>query len=193
MNASKDKPIVIIDTSVFGNLLDRKTSQQTYDIFLEVDKDYNLAISKITVHEIIARGTSDINSILSMFKKMKEFEISDYVIVFSGFLYNIGIKGHCDSIIASTAFLNRAVILTSNQKDFREPLFTEEKCWNVNYKDDENRTASNNIYLLSSNTTKISEKILKIEYVKEGIARDLALKSRLRSRKSHTETRTSGL
>lgn len=182
MATDASKPIAIVDTNIFGNLLDKKTFQRTFDIFLEIDKTYSIAISKITVLEIVAIGTSDIRTILRMFSKMREFDIDDNIILFAGLMNKIGIRGQCDSIIASTAFLNGAVVLTSNQRDFSEPLFNELKFWHIDQKDDMNRTKSSNIYLLASNPISISKEILNVEYVKDTFAKASNSDSNLRSK-----------
>jgi predicted nucleic acid-binding protein len=160
-------PVVIVDTTVFGNLLISKTTDKTLNILIELTKTYSLAISKVTIMEVLSKGTKDINKITKLFKAFKTYDVSDEVLMYAGLLYSSGIKGHIDSIIASTAFLNNASILTSNQKDFPEPLFTEFAYWHISYKDKCNRTKTDNLYHLSANLDKIGKRLLEIEYIKD--------------------------
>lgn len=168
-------PIVIIDTNIFGNLLDVKTIGDTFQILLELSKSYEISISKITIQEIISKGTKDVDGIISGLRSFKRFEVDDFVLVFAGLMTCIGVKGSFDSIIASTAFLNGASILTGNQKDFPEPFFTETKSWSLTYKDNGNRTVHQMIHLLLSDAGKTLDKINNIEYVQEVIKKNASV------------------
>ncbi|GEM_PF-3552902 len=168
-------PIVIIDTNIFGNLLDPKTLGDTFQILLELGKDFEISISKITIQEIISKGTKDVDGIISGLRSFKRFEIDDVVLVFAGLMTCVGVKGPFDSIIASTAFLNGASILTGNQKDFPEPCFIETKSWSLAYKDDGNRTVHQMIHLLLNDAGKTLDKINNIEYVQEVIKKNASV------------------
>jgi len=160
-------PILIADTNIFGNLLDQKTLNDTFQIISELNKSYQLSISKITLQEIVSKGTKDVAGILKGLQGFRRFEVDESILLFAGLMACVGIKGNFDSIIASTAFLNNAVILTANQKDFPEPCFTETKSWSISYKDNRNRTIHQMIHLLSTNVKETAEKINNIEYVQE--------------------------
>lgn len=167
---NKQLPVVLIDTNIFGNLLDPKTLIDTYEILAELSKQYELSISKITIQEIISKGTKDISEIVEiLFKTFRKFDIDDNVLIFGGLMNCVGIKGQFDSIIASTAFLNNSCILTANQKDFPEPCFKEIKCWSINYKDNGNRTAHLMIHLLTIDINKTTDKFNGIEYIRNTI------------------------
>jgi len=159
-------PIVIIDTNIFGSLFDINSTKDTLAILVDLLKGHRLYVSKITMMEIISKGTKDISAIMKVFKAFALFEIDDDVLTFAGLMFFAGIRGHMDSIIASTAFLNNTLLLTANQKDFPEPLFSERFCWHVHYKDDNNRTKTDNIYLLSVNPENVGKKLQSIDYVK---------------------------
>jgi predicted nucleic acid-binding protein len=161
-------PIAIVDTNIFGNLLDKKTVGDTHKILDELSSSYRLAISYITVQEIIAVGSKEVAEILDLFDaSFAQFDINQSVIVFAGYMTCVGVHSGCDSIVASTAFLNKAFVLTANQKDFPEPLFNERQFWHINSLDDRKRTKTENIYLLEPDYKQIEEKISNIEYVKQ--------------------------
>lgn len=168
--ATSELPVVLVDTNIFGNLLDPKTFEQTYNIIIDLSKKYRLSISNITIQEIVSKGTKDISSILKLFRAFKKFEVDNDVLVFAGLMTCVNIKGNFDSIIASTAFLNNAGILTANQRDFPEPCFTEIDIWSISCKDDGNRTIHHLIHLLSSNVEKTAKKFVEeVEYVREAM------------------------
>lgn len=160
-------PILIVDTNIFGNLLDEKTLDDTFKILVELSKGYQLSISNITLQEIVSKGTKDVYEIIRSFKSFKKFEVDKTVLMIAGLMTCIGIKGNFDSIIAATSFLNEAVILTGNQKDFPEPCFNEIRHWKIKYKDKGNRTAYYLIHLLAVNINKTLGKFNKLEYVQE--------------------------
>src|SRR3972149_1846849 len=111
-SATNELPIVLVDTNIFGNLLDPKTLDDTYKILIELSVNYQLSVSKITIQEIISKGTKDVLEITKILESFRRFEVNEDVLIFAGLMSCVGIKGHFDSIIASTAFLNNAGILT---------------------------------------------------------------------------------
>lgn len=160
-------PVLIIDTNIFGNLLDQKTIEDTWRIITELKSSYQLSVSNITLQEIISKGTKDVNGILKILAGFRRFEIDEKVLIFGGLMSCVGIKGNFDSIIASTVFLNNAFLLTANQRDFPEPCFKESKNWVIKYKDSGNRTAYRSIYLLTVDAEKTANEVGKVEFVQE--------------------------
>jgi len=167
ISSASNLPIVIIDTNIFGSLFDINSTKDTLEILVNLLKQYRLYVSKITMMEIISKGTKDISAIMKVFKAFHLFEVNDDILTFAGLMICAGIRGQMDSIIASTAFLNNTHLLTTNQKDFPEPLFSEKYCWHVHYKDENNRTKTDNIYLLSVNPENVGKKLQGIDYVRE--------------------------
>ena len=162
------KPYVILDTNIFGYLLSRDMLGQILEILKELSGVYEIVASKYTYFELVRKGTKDVRDVVKSFDQFKTFEINEKVLFIAALLYYIwGPKSHDgDCIIASTALLNSAYILTANNTDFPEPYFKEVKFWNVNFPR-ENRTCNILIHLLKADDAKILEDMRKIPYIEE--------------------------
>lgn len=171
---TNSKPLLILDTNIPIYLSDKKKLSQLAKVLSKLETKYEFTISAITTNEILKRGTRDIKETLEAINDFETFEVSKKVLIVSAIFIGAGMKDNelGDSIIAATAFLMKADILTANQKDFPEPFFNEKDCWQLKEKDDKRRTKTTNIYLLKINFDKCKEKFMKIEYIQERMNQD---------------------
>lgn len=116
----KENSMILIDTSVFIDHL--RGYKLATDLFKDLYIREDIIFSAITEAELIAgkqcKNKFVKEEILRFIHKWKKVEVSNQVAVLAGDLcreYNTEIP---DSIIAATAILNKAKVITKNVRDF---------------------------------------------------------------------------
>lgn len=164
------KPLLILDTNILIYLFDKLKIVKIFEILKQLYPDHELSISTYTHYEIIGWGSKNILELVKTLNLFRNIHVDMEVLIFAGLMKCLGIRKNGDSIIASTSFLNNALILTANHRDFPEPYFKEIKFWPVDYRTDKNRTNIQTIHLLKPNLKSLIVGMNKIEWVK--IARE---------------------
>jgi predicted nucleic acid-binding protein len=162
-----NKPLVILDTNIFGYLLDVNKISQVLGIMLELSNTYESSMSSYTRYELVSKGTKDVQQLIDLLQKFRTFIIDDNVLVIAGLMTCLHVEKGGDSIIAATALMNTAVILTANHKHYPEPYFHEQKYWHIDTKSKDNRTTTMTVHLLQVDYVRCGTDFGKIELVQE--------------------------
>src|SRR5262245_39609973 len=87
-----DKPIILLDTNVLGDLLNKKLEEQISSTIEKIQEDCEIATSQITYYEIVKKGKRDIGKSIKLIDSFKVFDINKEVLGIAGFMYCLGIK-----------------------------------------------------------------------------------------------------
>lgn len=161
-----NKPLVILDTNIIGYLVDKKRIDTILDSIENLAKENELSISLFTYYEIVSLGNKDVPILIQALNTFKRLSVDLEVLTFAALMRLLKVKKDGDSILAATAFLNDARILTANGKDFPEPYFHEDSYFELKFKDNINRTAVQTIHLLKNDFKKTVRDIEKLDVIK---------------------------
>jgi predicted nucleic acid-binding protein len=135
------KKYLLLDTCIVQDTGDRNESKSNavLSYFEHLSKSYDLAISEITVFENL-QGLWDVkaNQALAHLKTYEWKEVTDKVLILAASLGGL-YKGSSltietgDKIIASTAILLDAHILTRNYNDFPSPFFVQYSWYPISF------------------------------------------------------------
>jgi predicted nucleic acid-binding protein len=157
-------PIVILDTNIIGSLLDRNRVGGILNALQALSENHDFLVSQYTHYELLKKGSSDVKALMRFVNNFRYFIIDSSVLFFGAMLSCLGIKDDGDNIIAATALLNKATILTANQRHFPVKYFDEELSWSITFKD-QMRTHTEHIYLLKPVVEKILADVNTISYI----------------------------
>lgn len=121
---TEDSELVVIDSSIFVDYLRNYRNSLTFFQSIPLDKRKNILFSAISETELIAGKSCDDKNIrtviLGMLNSFTKVEISNHIALRAGDLCRVYGVNLPDSIIAATAILNKAKLLTKNIKDFKK-------------------------------------------------------------------------
>jgi len=168
-NTSRPLRYILLDTNIFTNLNNKQLNEQiTFLLQDAVSKGYGLGISQLSIFELLDSASlqNEIKA-FSIISGLKQFKILQGVLITAGHLgclYSedgIDYQKHPqigDKIIAATAIVNNAVILTFNGRHFPTPFFKIISTNALKYKQDGGRESYQVCYFLEPDIDIIKKK-----------------------------------
>jgi predicted nucleic acid-binding protein len=130
----QSKQDIILDTCILQYISNKKISGQLISYLASlVKKDFNLAISDISIQELLTNATiRQEKEGLALLSNFKNYQLESNILVSASQLstlynqrkipnQNISVP---DKIIASTAILSDSLIMTADINDFPRPFFS---------------------------------------------------------------------
>lgn len=166
---SKPLRYVLLDTNIFTNLNNKQLNEQVIYLLQDaVSKGYGLGISQLSIFELLDSASlqNEIKA-FSIISGLKQFKILQRVLIAAGHLgclYSedgIDYQKHPqigDKIIAATAIVNNAVVLTFNGRHFPPPFFKIISTNALKYKQNDGRESYQVCYFLEPDIDVIKKK-----------------------------------